>query len=196
VLGTQPQDEFYRAILRRLRFSSAVPALIVLGVKSGPSHPAESENAPANQAPDAQGADSGRVLLAEDHPLNRKLVKLILTTASVSLTCAHDGAEAIEAFRDCRYDAVLMDLQMPRVGGLEAIAAMREMERAEGRPRTPILALTADDRDPRIDAALAAGADGHLAKPIVPARLLAWIDAALSNPPQVETTAPPARTVG
>src|SRR5579875_2618041 len=102
VLKTRLQDEPDLAVLRRLRFPSVLECKIALGVKHGLEPPPESENAPAGPLPAARGASAGRVLLAEDHPLNRKVVKLILTSAAVSLTCVDDGGEAIEACRTCR----------------------------------------------------------------------------------------------
>ncbi len=84
------------------------------------------------------------MLLAEDHPINRRVVQLILEAAGVELTCVENGEEAIEAWARGRFDLVLMDMQMPVLDGLTAIGVIREREQRTGRPRTEIYALTAN----------------------------------------------------
>ena len=113
-----------------------------------------------------------RVLLAEDHPTNRRVVELILEAAGVELTCVENGLQAIEAFRAGAFELVLMDMQMPVMDGLTAIAAIRELEAAGDLAPTPIHVLTANAMPEHISASLAAGADGHLSKPILAQALL------------------------
>ena len=113
-----------------------------------------------------------RVLLAEDHPTNRRVVELILEAAGVELTCVENGLQAIEAFRAGAFELVLMDMQMPVMDGLTAIAEIRKLEAAEGLTPTPIHVLTANAMPEHISASLAAGADGHLSKPILAQALL------------------------
>jgi signal transduction histidine kinase/ActR/RegA family two-component response regulator len=107
-----------------------------------------------------------RVLVAEDHPTNRRVVELILGAAGVDLTCVEDGLQAVEAFRAAEFDLILMDMQMPVMDGLTAIREIRRMEAAAGARRTPIHVLTANAMPEHISDSLAAGADGHLPKPI------------------------------
>jgi PAS domain S-box-containing protein len=107
-----------------------------------------------------------RVLLAEDHPINRRVVQLILEAAGVELTCVEDGAAAVETWRRSDFDLVLMDMQMPVMDGLTAIRAIRAAEAQEARPRTQIHALTANAMPEHAEESKAAGADGHLTKPI------------------------------
>ena len=116
-----------------------------------------------------------RVLVAEDHPTNRRVVQLILGAAGVELTCVENGAEAVAAFRGGGFDLVLMDMQMPVMDGLTAIREIRKLEAAEGLEPTPIHVLTANAMAEHITASFAAGADGHLSKPILADALLACV---------------------
>ncbi|HLI66204.1 MAG TPA: ATP-binding protein [Caulobacteraceae bacterium] len=117
-------------------------------------------------------ADAPKVLLAEDHPTNRKVVSLILEAVGVDLTVVENGLAAVEAAKVEAFDVILMDMQMPVMDGLEAIREIRAFERASGRARTPILALTANAMAEHAKASADAGADGHLSKPIAAARLV------------------------
>lgn len=129
-----------------------------------------------------EGIDlAGRVVLvADDHPVNRDVVRLILESVGAVPVLTEDGAQALARFELERFDAALIDMQMPVMDGLTAIRAMRAHERATGAERTPILALTANAMPEHRAASAAAGADGHLAKPIVADRLLAAISTALT----------------
>jgi CheY-like chemotaxis protein/anti-sigma regulatory factor (Ser/Thr protein kinase) len=125
------------------------------------------------EAPPAEPSDGTlRVLLAEDHPVNRKVVAMILGAAGVELTEVENGAEAVAAELAGAYDLVLMDMQMPVMDGLTAIRAIRRRERERGRRATPILTLTANALPEHAEASRQAGADGHLTKPITPDRLI------------------------
>jgi len=116
--------------------------------------------------------------LAEDHPTNRRVVQLILEAAGVELTCVQNGLEAVEACRAADFDLVLMDMQMPVMDGLTAIGEIRGREAALGAPRTRVYALTANAMPEHAAASKAAGADGHLTKPITADALFAAVDAA------------------
>jgi CheY-like chemotaxis protein/nitrogen-specific signal transduction histidine kinase len=107
-----------------------------------------------------------RVLLAEDHPINQKVVELMLAPMGADLSCVGNGQEAVEAVAAGRFDVVLMDMQMPVMDGLTAIRLIRERERREGGPPTPIFTLSANAMSEHVEASLAAGADRHLTKPI------------------------------
>ena len=113
-----------------------------------------------------------RVLVADDHPTNRKVVELILSQAPVDLVQAENGAEALEAARSQVFDVILMDMQMPVMDGLTAVREIRLHERAAGRECAPIVMLTANALPEHVAAAQAAGADRHLAKPFDAAELL------------------------
>ncbi len=104
------------------------------------------------------------ILLVDDHPVNRKVARLFLEPFGFIITEAVDGQEALDLDMS-RYDLVLMDLNMPRLGGLEATRIFRSQE-PEGQ-HVPIVALTADAMHDQIEACHAAGMDAHISKPII-----------------------------
>ena len=116
-----------------------------------------------------------RVLLAEDHPTNRRVVQLILEAIDVDLTCVEDGVEAVEAAARQDFDLILMDMQMPVMDGLTAIRAIRERETSTGASPTRIISLTANAMPEHAEASRQAGADGHLTKPIAADKLIAAV---------------------
>jgi len=107
-----------------------------------------------------------RVLLAEDNLINRRLVEAILLRQGHAVSIACDGSEAFAAFRAEPYDVVLMDMQMPKVDGLEATRMIRRWELENGAPRVSIIALTANAMPADRAACLQSGMDGYLAKPL------------------------------
>ena len=112
---------------------------------------------------------SARVLLAEDHPVNREIAVAMLRSLGCTVVTADNGIAAVKTFTSGNFGVVLMDIQMPEMDGLNATRAIREIEAARTRPswRTPILALTANAlRDDR-DNCIAAGMDDYLTKPVV-----------------------------
>ncbi|MEO8112773.1 MAG: response regulator [Phenylobacterium sp.] len=113
-----------------------------------------------------------RVLLADDHPTNRAVVEVILAIIEADLVSVEDGAQAVAAFKAGVFDVILMDLQMPVMDGLTAIREIRRLEREGGQTRTPILAVTANAMSEHVAASRAAGADDHLAKPVVAETLI------------------------
>ena len=134
--------------------------LTVRLVPAAPVAPAAPRRAPRAAAPQRL-----RVLLAEDHPTNQRVVELMLDgVADVVVT--EDGEAALRAYQEHEFDLVLMDTQMPVMDGLTAIAEIRQRERAAGRVRIPIISLTANAMPHQVEACLAAGADLHLAKPV------------------------------
>jgi CheY-like chemotaxis protein/anti-sigma regulatory factor (Ser/Thr protein kinase) len=120
-----------------------------------------------------------RILLAEDHPTNQRVMQLILSPFGADLTIVEDGCAAVEAFAAASFDLVLMDMQMPRMDGLAATREIRRIEAETRAPRTPLAMLTANAMDEHRAQAAAAGADFHIAKPVTPESLLAGIAATL-----------------
>jgi signal transduction histidine kinase/CheY-like chemotaxis protein len=118
-----------------------------------------------------------RVLAAEDNQVNQLVLKTLLHQIGVEPVVVGDGQAAIEAWEAREWDVILMDIQMPRVDGPTAVRTIRERERAAGRARTPILALTANAMPHQVAAYLAAGMDGHIAKPIEALRLFEALQA-------------------
>ena len=121
-----------------------------------------------------------RILAAEDNPMNQLVLKTLLAPLDVDLHLVNDGEEAIAAWSDGPWDAILMDVQMPRMDGPSATRVIRRMEEAEGRRRTPIIALTANAMAHHEREYLGAGMDALTPKPIELERLLAALDEAIA----------------
>lgn len=107
-----------------------------------------------------------RILVAEDNLVNQTLVVRLLEKDSNTVVLANNGLEAVAAFRSGVFDVVLMDVQMPLLDGLSATRELRLWEAATGRPRTPIVALTAHAMPGDRQRCLDAGSDSYLSKPI------------------------------
>ena len=155
----------------------------------------------SREAGDADADDGGvaleglRVLVAEDHPTNRRVIELILEPMGVSLTMAEDGQEAVELYRPGAFDLILMDMQMPRLDGLAATQQIRRLEREAGAVATPIAMLTANAMDEHRQMAFKAGADHHISKPFTPDSLFAGVAETLVKA-QVGTAAPAVSAAG
>ena len=108
---------------------------------------------------------SMRVLVAEDNVVNQRLAVRLLEKRGHQVTLAGDGVEALDALERGSFDAVLMDLQMPHMGGLEATAEIRRREQETGR-HLPIIAMTAHAMKGDREQCLVAGMDAYVAKPI------------------------------
>ncbi|WP_396593855.1 ATP-binding protein [Brevundimonas sp. R86498] len=142
-----------------------------------PLVPAEAP-APAESAAEISmdpAAPRLKILVADDHPTNRKVVELILAQVPVDLVSVEDGAQALEACRNEPFDLVLMDMQMPVMDGLTAVREIRLHETTHGLPRAPIVMLTANALPDHIAAGRAAGADRHLSKPFDATELLSLV---------------------
>jgi signal transduction histidine kinase/CheY-like chemotaxis protein len=160
----------------RLRPSSSTPA------EPATEPPAPLPAAPAPPVPSA-AADpeassrraSQRILIVEDNRVNQRVVAAMLKRAGWAYALAENGAEACEAVARERFDLVLMDCQMPVMDGLEATRRIRAAQ-ADGDPRLPIVALTANAFDKDREACLAAGMDEFVAKPAQAEPLVALLD--------------------
>ncbi|MET0533915.1 MAG: response regulator, partial [Steroidobacter sp.] len=130
----------------------------------------------------AQATFGGRVLLVEDNAVNRQLATRLLATMGLHPTIAVDGAEGLDKVSTEDYDLVLMDCQMPKLDGYQATAAIRAFEAERGRPRVPILAMTANAMEGDRERCLAAGMDDYLAKPVTRATLAAALQRWLPTP--------------
>ena len=122
-----------------------------------------------------------RILLAEDSPDNRTLILAYLKQTPHSIEVAENGSIAVEKWKAQRFDLVLMDVQMPVMDGYAATRAIRESERANGSPPTPIIALTAHARQEDVENSRAAGCTAHLTKPIKKPTLLSALAEYVNN---------------
>jgi CheY-like chemotaxis protein len=119
----------------------------------------------AGRAPETPaGALRGRVLLVDDHPMNLRLGETLLNMLGCEVDLAASGEEAVQAASAQLYDAILMDLHMPKMDGLAATRAIRALSGPAG--KTPIIAMSADVMPHSVDRCHAAGMVDHLAKPV------------------------------
>jgi PAS domain S-box-containing protein len=141
---------------------------------------------PAAVSPDQVDVSlgGGRVLVVDDVAMNRDLVRAMLSAVGYEVTEAAGGAEAVSAAMTAGFDLILMDLQMPGMDGLAATRAIRQ--NCKPNRSTPIVALSANVLAEHQEACIAAGMDDHIAKPIVPAQLLAkvsyWTEGGAPSP--------------
>ncbi|WP_292320832.1 response regulator, partial [Mesorhizobium sp.] len=143
--------------------------------------------APAEPQPQPRGATSARrrdqglsVLIAEDNDINAMLARATLLKAGHRVRIVGNGKAAVEAVTDAglkhRFDVVLMDLHMPVMDGLDAIAAIRRHEEALAVPPVPIMVLSADSQEKTRHTVLAHGASGFVTKPLDPDALVQAVE--------------------
>jgi PAS domain S-box-containing protein len=116
-----------------------------------------------------------RILLADDNRINQRVTAVLLEKQGHKVVVADTGLAAVEAFRNERFDLVLMDVQMPELDGLQATARIRQIEQSASSPRVPIIALTAHATREDERLCMEAAMDGFLTKPVRPAHLLGRI---------------------
>ncbi|MCC6349793.1 MAG: response regulator [Candidatus Eisenbacteria bacterium] len=158
----------------------------VLGAKA--ATPESSAPTPQKDATDMNPIASGsspktsplRVLLAEDNFVNQKLAVTMLQKRGHEVTVANDGLEALDALARASFDVVLMDVHMPRMGGFEATAKIRERERATG-GRLPVVALTALAMTGDREKCLQSGMDAYVSKPINASELFGTLNRLFPN---------------
>ena len=130
-----------------------------------------------------------RVLAAEDHPANRLVLQALLEPVGVVVSFVENGLEALDALRTGAFDLVLMDVNMPLMDGVSALAAIRALPGAAA--RTPVHMLTANVFEEDVQRYLAAGADGVLRKPLDVRELFALVDSTTAA--KVEADSPALR---
>ncbi|WP_421932321.1 ATP-binding protein [Phenylobacterium sp.] len=129
-----------------------------------------------------------RILAAEDNPTNQLVLQALLEPLGAELIQVASGEEAVAAWERESFDLILMDIQMPGIGGVEATRQLRRREQETGRPRIPILALTANVMTHQVADYRAAGMDDYVAKPIDFERLYEALMQALSEAGEPRTT--------
>jgi len=127
-----------------------------------------------------------RILAAEDNETNRRVLEAMLSEIDVDVTFAENGREAVQAWVDGAFDMILMDVHMPVMDGVTATQKIRQIEEIMQRPRTPIIAVTADAMNHQAENHLEIGMDFHVAKPIKAQALFEAIStaAALGSEPE------------
>ena len=119
-----------------------------------------------------------RVLLAEDVPVNAEIILMVLSMQEMEVDLAENGRIAVELFENHEpghYDAILMDMRMPEMDGLEAARHIRSMDRPDARS-VPIIALTANAFDEDVQRSMQAGLNAHLSKPVEPEALFETLE--------------------
>jgi CheY-like chemotaxis protein len=119
------------------------------------------------------------ILVAEDNPISQKVAMALLARHGHQVTVVGDGRAAVAAVAEGSFDAVLMDIQMPDMDGLEATRAIRGLGGKKG--KLPIIAMTAGEADQDQDQCRAAGMDGHITKPFDPARIFPVLQRCLAD---------------
>jgi CheY-like chemotaxis protein len=137
-------------------------------------------------APSVPTARPIRILLAEDNPVNAMVTREMLIRRGHAVHEVTSGEDAIAAMADGGFDLVLTDIHMPGLDGIEATKRIRRNEFMARRPRTPIIALTADVLETGRQACQDVGMDGFLTKPIDPAELDAMIAKLFPGEPRTE----------
>ena len=122
-----------------------------------------------------------RVLAAEDNIINQLVLQTLLHQAGIEPVMVADGAQAVEVWRTGAWDVILMDVQMPVMDGPTATRAIREEETRLGRPRTPIVALTANAMAHQVAEYYGAGMDDFVPKPLEAALLFAALERTLER---------------
>ena len=158
---------------------SLAPALVVEVESAAPAAEAATApaTAPADPVPDEERAP--RVLVVDDHPVNREVARIMLEALGCEVAEVADGVEAVDAVRAASFDLVLMDVRMPRMDGLEATRRIRGLP--DGPDAMAIVAMTADAMPEDVERCLASGMNAHLAKPINQAGLFAVVTRALAG---------------
>jgi len=133
-----------------------------------------------NQSPVSSATSTGlKVLVAEDNIINQRLVVGMLTQLGHTGMVVNDGAKALRCLSKMKVDVVLMDVMMPNMDGLEALAAIRELEASQG-GHVPIIMATSHDEPGDAARYKRAGADGYLSKPLEVGRLQSEISRVLA----------------
>lgn len=116
-----------------------------------------------------------KILVVDDHPAIRRILETILVEAGYDCVSVESGELAIEVAQTLKFDLVILDINMPRMSGLEVLSRIRQWVPA-------VLMVTADHDINTVKAAVRLGCDGYVAKPIVPATLLGRVKRVLERP--------------
>jgi CheY-like chemotaxis protein len=168
--------------LKLVSAEAATPTAPVAGVAAAPE-PASAPD-PVGGAAEVETAEVAaapplRVLVVDDHDINRRALQLILQTLDCNIEMAADGLAALEACDRARFDVIFMDVRMPELDGRETT---RRIRAGTGPNRSsPVVAVTADTAPEDVEACLAAGMTYFVSKPVTPMALLTALDQVLSD---------------
>jgi CheY-like chemotaxis protein len=164
-------------LARPVRGETLVRMLLAGGLKSVQPGPGSAGPSPADEGRAGGGLS---VLLAEDNEINAMLARVALTKAGHRVHVVPNGRAAVDAVTELpigqRYDVILMDLHMPVMDGLDAIAMIRKYEEEKDLPPRPIMVLSADGQEKTRHVVLAHGARGFVTKPLDPRKLLEAVE--------------------
>ncbi|MEI6196130.1 MAG: ATP-binding protein [Verrucomicrobiota bacterium] len=164
--------------------TEAVEGRIASAARKHASHPGSADQPKPDLAP-------LRILLAEDHPINRRLCELVLEGLGQRADVAVDGREALRRAEQEPYDVILMDCHMPELDGYDATRAIRELEKSRpGMKRPYIIALTANALVGERERCLAAGMDDYITKPFTARQLELAISRSLNRPATADSALP------
>jgi two-component system sensor histidine kinase EvgS len=166
-IGVSSEEGNGTAITLTLPFPIADPAALELAREAAVGGGRESLG-PRRAAPSAESAamEGTLVLVVDDHPINRMVLVRQLNALGYATEVAEDGIEALGKWRHGRFGLVVTDCNMPEMDGYGLVSAIREIEAAEGRGRTPVMAYTANALQGEAENCLAAGMDDYVAKPV------------------------------
>jgi two-component system, sensor histidine kinase and response regulator len=178
--GERPAEVASR-LVKPVKPSELFNAIIrTLAARPGPPAPAGGAKPRAAGHGELADLPALRILFAEDNLVNQKLAVRLLEKAGHVVVVVENGAQSVEITARERFDLVLMDVQMPVMGGLEATAAIRTRETLHSARHLPIIAMTANAMKGDREVCLAAGMDDYVAKPIQSRLLAETVAAALA----------------
>ncbi len=155
--------------------------IVTVTLQESPRNGDEHEVPGAQQGKPRATLAGRMILLAEDVPVNAEIMTMVLSMREMKVECAENGRIAVEMFKAHEpgyYSAILMDVRMPEMDGLEATRVIRSMDREDAKS-IPIIALTANAFDEDVQNSLQAGLNAHLSKPVEPDLLYATLEGLL-----------------
>jgi len=158
----------YRSVIAKPLLPRTLRCALISDETGKPAEPSRCDEPSSAGSAGSSSLSHAQVLLVEDNPINRLVAVELLKAHGVNVTTAEDGELGLEKVRQQAFDLVLMDVQMPRLDGLEATRLIRRMP---GLQDLPIIAMTANAFDSDRDSCLAAGMTDYISKPIEPTAL-------------------------
>lgn len=195
VAATEPASAA-EALLASLLSGMSEPVVLAPAVEAAPVDAAPVEAASVDPAPVEPAAEVAveedeerplRVLVVDDHDINRRAVELILAPLGCDISTAADGMAALRQCDAAAFDVIFMDVRMPELDGRETTRRLRAGESPNA--RTPVIAVTADTAPDDIAACMAAGMDYFVSKPLTPPALLGALQQVLSVTEEAQTVA-------